>query len=479
MSIEYATSPLPTEGPEGQSGTYVCMFPCISRKDIPIDDVHTAELYEKFPHADYYTKHKSTGTRGIPGQHEVFKPKAPDHLGVINMYVKVYPGNKTYANDNHYKRIKWFGAIFQELSKDNGISVLHLKLPSDIKSEQHEYITHLEDYVSTCKLHGNNVRIYLHGTDGPIEKKVQVKERKAISIKPKGKTPIKLKTTVPAAPSVPSVPSAPAKKEYKLEFNPEQLSNELLYEVDFAQITSMSETGAGSATGRPGVLQYFPDDERWGRIIEDSKLQREAQNVADRLGDALGADNVYPPVEDMFNAFAYLKEDPKVVILGQDPYHKRGQAHGLSFSVKKGVRVPPSLGNIYKALENDPDVNFTRPKHGCLIEWAEQGVVMLNAALSVEEGKPDSHMSVWESFTNRLIELLSTKYEGLIFVLWGGKAKAKSTYIKGNSHSTLEFNHPSPMVRNNTFGTQCRHFSEINRMLQRKNKTPIDWQLTD
>lgn len=479
MSIEYADSSLPSEG---QKGTYVCMFPCISKKDVPADDEYTAEIYGKYPHADYYAQHKSTGKRGIPGHHEVFKAKSSEDgpgLGLVNMYVRVYPGSKTYANDNHYKRVKWFGAIFQELSKDNGITALHLELPSTVKSEQQEYIAHLEDYIATCKLHGNEVNVFLHGTDGPVEKKPQVKEKKAINIKAKGKTQIKLKAPVSKqAPAPKQAPKPTTKKEYKLEFAPDQLSAELLYEVDFAQITS-TESESESSGGKTGVLQYFPADERWARIVEDSKLQREAQNVIDRLGDALGSDTVYPPINDMFNAFSYLKEDPKVVILGQDPYHKRGQAHGLSFSVQKGVRVPPSLGNIYKALENDPDVDFTRPKHGCLMEWAEQGVIMLNAALSVEEGKPDSHMSAWEAFTGRLIELLSTKYEGLIFVLWGGKAKAKAKHIKGNSHSTLEFNHPSPMVRNNTFGTQCRHFSEINHMLERKGKTPIDWQLTE
>jgi len=185
---------------------------------------------------------------------------------------------------------------------------------------------------------------------------------------------------------------------------------------------------------------------------------------------------VFPPGAEMFNAFALTPFDEvRVVILGQDPYHGPGQAHGLCFSVRKGVRPPPSLQNIFKELHQDLDV--PRPAHGELTAWAEQGVLLLNTVLSVRAHSANSHRGQgWEQFTDRVIELLNAEREGLVFVLWGSAAGRKAEMIDDNRHLILRSPHPSPLsAYRGFFG--CRHFSQINARLQRQGGAPIDWAL--
>jgi uracil-DNA glycosylase len=185
---------------------------------------------------------------------------------------------------------------------------------------------------------------------------------------------------------------------------------------------------------------------------------------------------VFPPGAEMFNAFALTPFDEvRVVILGQDPYHGPGQAHGLCFSVRKGVRPPPSLQNIFKELHQDLDV--PRPAHGELTAWAEQGVLLLNTVLSVRAHSANSHRGQgWEQFTDRVIELLNAEREGLVFVLWGSAAGRKAEMIDDNRHLILRSPHPSPLsAYRGFFG--CRHFSQINAHLQRQGGAPIDWAL--
>jgi uracil-DNA glycosylase len=473
MSIEYTDDPMPTTG---TPDTYICLFPSIGLKERGQYETYLTEIYNIYPHADYYDQHKLTGTRGVPGEHVIFPNKGGPTL--VNMYIKVYPGSKTYANDNPFKRKHNFDTIFQQLSQKSrdvfacsSIKKLHIEIPSSVASEKQEYLSFLEDFMGTCELHGCKPLIYIHGAH--IEKKQQITEKKKpkISIAVK-KPPMKAFTSASSPVPVP----VPVPVQYKLEFDEDHLNSVVLYEVDFVKGI---EAKAKPETETETVLKYFPTDPKWERIVSDTKLQHEAAKVQAKLGDQFGQNNIFPPAEELFNAFAYLRQPPKVVILGQDPYHGPGQAHGLSFSVKKGINVPPSLRNIYNALENDPDVVFSRPKHGHLKSWAEQGVIMLNTSLSVEQKKPKSHLSTWVPFTDRLIELLATKFEGLIFVLWGNDAKSKKTLITGKSHVILEFNHPSPMVRNNTFGKECQHFSQINHHLAKKKKTEIDWRLED
>lgn len=186
---------------------------------------------------------------------------------------------------------------------------------------------------------------------------------------------------------------------------------------------------------------------------------------------------VFPPGSLIFNAFNTTPfNEVKVVILGQDPYHRPGQAHGLSFSVPMGVAIPASLRNIYKELTaNIP--GFESPRHGNLERWAEQGVFLLNAILTVERAKAGSHKKIgWQQFTDAVIQTLSEKREGLIFLLWGNFARAKKTLIDTSKHHVLEAVHPSPLAGNAFLGN--KHFSTANELLKAQGKNEIDWRLT-
>jgi uracil-DNA glycosylase len=187
---------------------------------------------------------------------------------------------------------------------------------------------------------------------------------------------------------------------------------------------------------------------------------------------------VYPDMYDIFNGLKYTSySDVKAVILGQDPYHGKGQAHGLCFSVKKGVPQPPSLQNIFKELQ--ADLGITPPSHGELTDWTRQGVMLLNTVLTVREGQANSHKNKgWETFTDRVIELLNEREQPMVFLLWGANARAKTALITNPHHLILTCAHPSPLsAYNGFFG--CRHFSKTNEFLQSIGQTPIDWRISE
>lgn len=184
---------------------------------------------------------------------------------------------------------------------------------------------------------------------------------------------------------------------------------------------------------------------------------------------------IYPAQDDVFNAFRYTElADIKVVILGQDPYHGPGQAHGLSFSVLPGIKPPPSLVNMYKELEKDI-AGFQRPNHGYLLSWAQQGVLLLNTVLTVEQGNAHSHAHLgWETFTDKVIEAINENTQGVIFLLWGSHAQKKGKIIDTKRHHVLKAPHPSPLSAHRGF-LGCGHFSQTNTILEQLGKTPIDW----
>lgn len=184
---------------------------------------------------------------------------------------------------------------------------------------------------------------------------------------------------------------------------------------------------------------------------------------------------IYPPGGQIFRAFDLCPLDRvKVVILGQDPYHGAGQAMGLSFSVPDGVPAPPSLKNIFKEIESDLGIRMSgRPN---LEDWAKQGVLLLNAVLTVRAGEPTSHGAIgWQRFTDAVIRKISDECEGVVFLLWGNYARAKRNLVDSGKHFVLEAAHPSPLARGAFFG--CRHFSKANELLTQQGKTPINWQL--
>jgi uracil-DNA glycosylase len=194
-----------------------------------------------------------------------------------------------------------------------------------------------------------------------------------------------------------------------------------------------------------------------------------------RQRKAAGA-RIYPPGPQIFAAFDATPFDAvKVVILGQDPYHGPGQAHGLCFSVQPGVPVPPSLANIYKEI--NADLGIPPPGHGCLMPWAQQGVLLLNAVLTVEEGRAGAHQGKgWEGFTDHAIETLAREREGLVFLLWGSYAQAKGKVIDTRRHRVLRAPHPSPLSAHRGF-LGCGHFSATNQYLAQRGQGPIDWRL--
>lgn len=216
----------------------------------------------------------------------------------------------------------------------------------------------------------------------------------------------------------------------------------------------------------------------WDEVLQ---LETEAEYF-NKIRYALAAEyktqTVYPPKEDLFSA---LKLTPyhrvKAVIIGQDPYHGAGQAHGLSFSVRPGVRVPPSLKNIYKELHADLGVPV--PKHGSLIHWAEQGVLLLNAVLTVRESQPNSHQALgWQTFTDTVIRELNERNEPMVFMLWGSHAQKKGAFINRDKHLVLESTHPSPLAAHRGF-LGSRPFSKANEFLVSKGIKPIDWTIPE
>jgi uracil-DNA glycosylase len=186
---------------------------------------------------------------------------------------------------------------------------------------------------------------------------------------------------------------------------------------------------------------------------------------------------VYPPEEDVFNAFQYTPYDEaKVLLLGQDPYHGAGQAHGLCFSVRPGVKPPPSLVNMFKELRND--LGCKVPNNGCLIPWAKQGVMLLNAVLTVRAGEPNSHKDKgWEKFTDAAIQALAAKETPVVFMLWGAYAQKKKKVIGAERNPILTAAHPSPLSASKFFGS--RPFSAVNKALEGLGGAPIDWQIPD
>jgi len=215
----------------------------------------------------------------------------------------------------------------------------------------------------------------------------------------------------------------------------------------------------------------------WKAQVGDYLLRPDMRALAGFLRErkASGA-MVFPPGPQIFSAFdATPFEQVKVVILGQDPYHGRGQAHGLSFSVQPGVPIPPSLLNIYKEIERD--LGIARPDHGCLLPWAQRGVLLLNAVLTVEEGQAGAHQGRgWEGFTDHVVEQLNREREGLVFMLWGAYAKKKGAVIDTRRHRVLHAPHPSPLSAHRGF-LGCGHFSAANDYLQRQGQPPMDWSL--
>lgn len=216
----------------------------------------------------------------------------------------------------------------------------------------------------------------------------------------------------------------------------------------------------------------------WEQLLEQERQKEYFSHLEAFLETEYRESTIYPKREDIFNSLTYTPYDRvKVVILGQDPYHGPNQAHGLSFSVMPGVKVPPSLKNIYKELH--ADVGCPIPSHGYLKNWADQGVLLLNTVLTVRAGQANSHRGKgWEVFTDKVIKMLNDREEPVIFVLWGNPAQKKLAFIDQDKHGTILSTHPSPLSAHRGF-LGSRPFSTINRMLENNGQSPINWCIDD
>jgi uracil-DNA glycosylase len=222
-------------------------------------------------------------------------------------------------------------------------------------------------------------------------------------------------------------------------------------------------------------LQQIP--ESWRRVLADEFEKPYFKELEQFLTEERKQHTVYPPEDDVFNALkATPYDDVKVLLLGQDPYHDEGQAHGMCFSVRPGIKPPPSLVNMFKELHND--VGCKIPNNGYLVPWAEQGVLLLNAVLTVRAHEPNSHKGKgWETFTDTIIHHLSKRADPVAFMLWGAYAQKKIKLIDESRHPVLMAAHPSPLSVKKFFGS--RPFSAVNDALKKLGKAPIDWQIPD
>lgn len=216
----------------------------------------------------------------------------------------------------------------------------------------------------------------------------------------------------------------------------------------------------------------------WDEVLKEEIHKEYFVNLQKFIEEEYKNYTIFPKYDDIYNALKYTSyEYVKVVIVGQDPYHEKNQAHGLCFSVKKGVPIPPSLKNIFKELTND--LQIPTPKNGDLTKWATQGVLLLNTVWTVREHFANSHKNKgWEIFTKKIIDELNKKESPVIFVLWGNDAKKLKKYISNRQHWILESSHPSPLSCYNGF-LGCKHFSKINEILKNNNQKEINWNLNE
>lgn len=432
---------------------YICCIASAVGRLLKVGTEPTLDkLVEKFPHANIYDVHKKSGKSKV-GTFKILGEK--DQRKIMILFSRLYPGNQITCNDNPSIRRDFFHSIMELMLGKQRLETIAF----DHDQLTDEYIQLIDDFTKKYALRhpGNAVKVTIYNSlqenkDETGNKSVFSVKKKVISSK---KTPV-----LPVKPRPVSKPII--KKEY-LDITDLEITGPLLYEVDFAQIKQ-----------KKTLIDLFPQDDYWDWLVSDRKFINHIGLVEKTLGEELYADDTFPQPDEIFNAFNHCKH-PKVVILGQDPYPNRGDAHGMSFSVRSGVKIPRSLSNIFSSMVNHVD-GFVKPNHGNLTKWADQGVLLLNSGLTVKEQKPDAHIAEWSNCTDYIISAISGKYKNLVFVLWGSKAKLKKRLInKNNNHLILMHSHP--VARQGSFATDCKNMGEINPYLEANGVDPIDWSL--
>jgi len=444
----------------------LCFSCSVSEKQLIAQKMpNLVNVYAKYPYANVYKIYKETGNKFRTGSIKVCGSGAEKQ--VVALFTQFYSGLSFMPNDTVEKREKWFQNSLQQLSqlpKLDSLAFDYGNLVVDCGYSAHQIKQYLEDFCDTYQLHKNReITIILYRdpkvATPPASKKrgdIDVGRKKPASLRPKAKPVVKKSTD-------------------QLDLKRVKTMETVFNIDDFCKYQIVDEFG----DDRPDVTQLATDPS-WSWLFSDSSIQGHLHNINKKLGMTIYEDDTFPVADEIFNAFNYCHSDQlSVVILGQDPYPTRGNAHGLSFSAKKDMKIPKSLHNIYAALVNDEDIDFVKPKHPCLVDWAKQGVLLLNAALTVKESKPGEHLNIWTPLTDRMIELISQKKQHVVFILWGLKAKNKKKLIDSSKHCILEFNHPSSRVAGNSFGKSCKNFSETNAYLTKVGKKPIDWQISE
>jgi uracil-DNA glycosylase len=253
------------------------------------------------------------------------------------------------------------------------------------------------------------------------------------------------------------------------------------YPIQFGKKKKILEQNLVSKEEKEKLISFWSGlilSEEWKEILKDEFKKQYFQSIANSIEKMQDLKiKIFPPMEMIFNAFNYCEFSKiKCVIIGQDPYHGQDQAHGLCFSVQKGVTIPPSLNNIYKELESD--IGFKKPSHGYLIDWTKQGVFLLNTCLTVESGKPNSHKDIgWNIFTQFVLNTINQHKKNVVFILLGKFAQQIGKNIDKKKHHIIEAAHPSPFSATQFFG--CKVFSKTNDYLKSKSIHPIDWSISD
>lgn len=418
------------------SEQFICCFHPMNLDSMKRIETEIAKFYKRYPSA--YPKAPKLGHIQV---NEV------DDKYIVNMCVRKYGGCDEMPGDLASDRKKWLDNCFLEFqSKFTDIDAIAF---FNLGENELAIEFFAQNYQLNNKKSIRKITLY---TDSGFNKSWLVLK----NLDDKKRTEKDNKQSLPTM-------------EKRLDISNQDLILDHVFEE--SEIVTFKKKVAKKTTS----LFDVPYHASWKSVFENTDVIKQLTSVDRKLKSELGSDTVYPKFEEIFNAFQYTTlPGLKAIILGQDPYHTRGAAHGLSFSIMKGNKVQPSVKNIFKALENDAELDFVTPTHGCLVSWAEQGVLLLNCALTVRDGKPNSHAKEWATFTDALISMISKQKSNLVFFLWGRFAQKKKDLIVGE-HLVLEYTHPSSMSRTD-FG-KCRHFSECNKYLKKHHDTEIDWSL--